>query len=533
MGRVLRSPFYIFFIAILPIVSRLSANINQLAPVEGLRTILLVLAVGGGLLLFVGLVTGQWHRAALVIALFLFGFLSYGHLYNVFANITKIESTDINYALTSAAFLIVLIGLVLFIWFRLKNPERLTFNLNIISSVMLLLPLYTFGSYLIENRSPAVPLNSSLEIPDSAFSTSFRPDIYYIVLDGYARADILSAVFQYDNSPFIDELTERGFFVASNSHTNYISTVPSLASSLNLQYLDKVAQDEGIDSRNLTPLSNMVQNNQVDLFLKKLNYETITISSGYENTEIRRVDHYLSSAFRGINEFETLTLQLTPIGRYFVRPGRLLEDGLQYAPQRDRVRFSFDSLANSVPEIASPKFVFAHIVSPHPPFVFGPNGEATQPDYPHTIGDGTDFPGTTAEYLEGYRNQITYVNKLLLESVDQILIQSQSKPIIVIQSDHGSGAFLQWTKLEDNGCLKERASNFVAVLTPDSKAQFYDSITPVNIFRILFNSYFETDFELLPDKTFFVVWNKAYDYSEITDRIESSDACLMGAIPAQ
>jgi hypothetical protein len=40
----------------------------------------------------------------------------------------------------------------------------------------------------------------------------------------------------------------------------------------------------------------------------------------------------------------------------------------------------------------------------------------------------------------------------------------------------------------------------------------YDSITPVNSFRILFNLYFGTHFELLKDESFFSTWEHPYQF---------------------
>jgi hypothetical protein len=533
MSGRFRPLLYVFFFALFPVLSLLSANINEMALVEGLRAAVLALTAAGGLLLAMGLFTGQWHRAGLIIALTLLFFLSFGHIYKFILDVTRLGNTDSTYLAAAVLWMVLGAGLAALAWFRLKRPEHFTQNLNIISLAMLLLPIFNLTSTLV-GGSAAAPLSAGPDFPNNAGqTTSFRPDIYYIILDGYARADVLSAVFQHDNGPFINALEDRGFFVAANSHSNYLNTTAALASSLNLQYLDELARQVGPESTNLLPLSNMVQNNRVQFFLDSLNYETITISSGYNNTESRRADHYLTSSFRGINNFEALLLQHTPVGRYIVRPGGLLRDGLQYAPHRDRILFAFDSLAHTVSRWESPKFVFAHIVAPHPPFVFGPEGEAIQPDYAYTLSDGSHFPGTAEEYIEGYRNQLIYINKLVLEAVDQILNQSQSTPIIIIQSDHGSGAFLNWSGPENNSCLKERASNFTAVLTPDSRAQFYDSMTPVNIFPILFNSYFDMSFELLPDKSFFVVPTRPFDFIEITGQIDTSDACLTGQFPGQ
>lgn len=525
MSGRFRWPVYVFFFALLPVLSLLSANIYQMAVIAGLRAVIFVSAVAGGLFLCLGLLTRQWYRSALVIALFMLFFISYGHIYKLIVWIMGADMTDRTYTIFTAISLTLLVSFLLLIWFRVKQPERLAQNLNIISLLMLGLPLYTLFSSVANSRISAVPPTTTLDL-SPAYATSNRPDIYYIVLDGYARADVLSGVFQLDNNPFLNELETWGFFVASGSHTNYISTLNSLASSLNIRYLDKVAQAERPDSKNLAPLRNMVENNEVQYIFDRLGYETITISSGFESSEARNADHYLAGTTSGINNFETLLLQQTPVGRYFVLPGRLLPNGLQYDPHRNRVRYAFDSLARTIPEMDSPKFVFAHIVTPHPPFIFGPNGEATQPVHPYTLSDASHYPGTTDEYIEGYHNQVIYINKLVLETVDQILTQSQSTPIIIIQSDHGSGAYLNWSSPDDNDCLTERAANLTAVLTPDSSPKFYDSITPVNIFRILLNHYFDIETELLPDKTFFLDPTKPYDIKEITSQVEASNACL-------
>ncbi len=69
------------------------------------------------------------------------------------------------------------------------------------------------------------------------------PDIYYIILDEYGREDKLRDEFGYDNTPFLRELTKRGFFVAKHSRSNYLQTDLSLTSSLNMRYLVSIEED--------------------------------------------------------------------------------------------------------------------------------------------------------------------------------------------------------------------------------------------------------------------------------------------------
>src|SRR5262249_55856944 len=81
----------------------------------------------------------------------------------------------------------------------------------------------------IDQRDRPAPRNSQSET---------TPDVYYIILDGYARADTLKRECQFDNSEFLEQLRSRGFYVADQSCSNYPMTFMSLASSLNMSYLD-------------------------------------------------------------------------------------------------------------------------------------------------------------------------------------------------------------------------------------------------------------------------------------------------------
>ena len=90
-----------------------------------------------------------------------------------------------------------------------------------------------------------------------------RPDIYYIILDAYGRHDALG---EFDNTDFLKELESRGFFVATNATSNYKYSIQSLASSLNLAYLD------GLEAR--APKTDrdgiaLVQNNALAATLKR------------------------------------------------------------------------------------------------------------------------------------------------------------------------------------------------------------------------------------------------------------------------
>jgi hypothetical protein len=141
---------------------------------------------------------------------------------------------------------------------------------------------------------------------------------------------------------------------------------------------------------------------------------------------------------------------------------------------RDRILFVLDKL-ESLPNIRSPKFVFAHIISPHGPFVFGPNGEPVQRNPIHA---------------NGYANQLQYINQRILALIDSILEQSPISPIIILQGDHGPLLISETGRM---GILN-------AYYFPDGRIDLlYESVSPVNTFRIILNEFFGEEFAILDD----------------------------------
>ncbi|HEU0110529.1 MAG TPA: hypothetical protein VFQ73_06605, partial [Flavisolibacter sp.] len=69
---------------------------------------------------------------------------------------------------------------------------------------------------------------------------------------------------------------------------------------------------------------------------------------------------------------------------------------------------------------------------------------------------------------------------------------TQGKAIIMLLSDHG----YRYASNAEN-----YYSNLAAIYRPDGVyGSYYDSISNVNQFRVLFNQYFHQNFEILPDR---------------------------------
>ena len=132
----------------------------------------------------------------------------------------------------------------------------------------------------------------------------------------------------------------------------------------------------------------------------------------------------------------------------------------------------------------------------------------------------TSFTGQPEEYIEGYRGQLIYLNTVLIETLSAILQQSDSPPMIILQADHGPGAYLDQNSNE-NSNLKERISILNGYYFPDQDSTgLYPTISPVNSFRIVFNQIFQTNFELLNDKSYFSTAGQPFKFILVPEDVK-------------
>jgi hypothetical protein len=356
------------------------------------------------------------------------------------------------------------------------------------------------------------------------FSTPpVRRDIYFIVLDGYARSDTLQEMFGFDNSEFVTYLEGLGFFVPASGVSNYPATHLSVASMLNMDYVQTFAPgiEEGFSRWLMNPF---IDHSRVRSFLESQGYETITISTNWSITDNPTAGVYFRPYPVILNDFEGFVLDSTPLGLFKPLLSRFASIP-SYESQRNIIRFNFTTLAD-LPRFPGPKFVFSHIISPHPPFVFDGNGDPVDVPYSFSFKDGTEYAGSREEYRQKYVEQVKYVNNNLQEVVAAILANSGVPPIIILQADHGSGMLVDLSSSK-NTCVRERFSPFVAYYLPGLTVQEIPSdISAVNLFRVIFNEYYGANLPILESRQYFYTNPVSfYDFEDVTDRLH--DSCVL------
>lgn len=491
-----RRPFYVLLLGAYPVLALWAANLVDVTARDVWRA-LAVSLVAVLLLLWLGRrLLGDWTRAAWLTTGLTLAFFTYGHVYAWFLTLT-----GVGHRYLLPVWLLLWGALLVGTLRRRLRLEGLTLFLNTVALVALLGPLFAIGRFALQ-AAAAPPTPAPAATPTDAPPSSL-PDIYYIILDGYGRADRLQAFYDYDNQPFLQSLTDQGFYIASDSRSNYPFTYLSLLSSLNYAHLTELSARLGVDSN--VRLYHWLEDSQARRFLVERGYQTVAISSGYTATEFTHFDHYYATYARALNPFET----------------RLLNNSLaviwgrhSYAAQRERILFAFQKLAQ-MPALPGPKFVFMHVLAPHPPFVFGPHGEARTPGGVYDTHDASLYVGTSAEYRQGYRDQLHYINQLVGSALTRLIADSPIPPVIVVQGDHGPGSMFDLYSAASS-CLAERYSILNAYYLPGHADRLYPGITPVNTFRLIFDAYLGADLPLLPDASYFAPYDRPYDLQAVT-----------------
>jgi hypothetical protein len=384
------------------------------------------------------------------------------------------------------------IAVLLFVSYKTiksKNSfDNLTKCFNYVLVILVLFSLLQAGIYYISTGSIWTGIDENIqEEKVLPILVDNSPDIYYIILDGYGRADKLKEVYGYDNGGFVEMLTDKGFYVATNGRSNYASTPFSIASSLNMKYVNFLSEELGNDSRDGRVIHQMVENNEVVNFLKARGYRFVHISSGLDpTTHNENADiEYNYNPFN-FNEFDRVLIETTWL--------KAVALSLFYEQESKRILYNFEEIGK-VPLVEEPTFLFAHFMSPHPPYLFDQQGNFV----PSKMGYRLE--GEVWLQKQAYINQLIFINKKTEELIDKILSQSEVPPIIIVQSDHGTKASADHPT---ESLLKERVANLNAYYLPNGgNEKLYNSITPVNSFRLIFDFYFNSTYGLLEDKSYF------------------------------
>lgn len=343
------------------------------------------------------------------------------------------------------------------------------------------------------------------EQPDSS-----KPDIYFLVFDAMASSQSVLNTTGKSISDLDTFLHNKGFYLASNARANYNWTIHSVSTTLNMDYLPPWIAPVMDDLKVYFWGSSSFKDNSLFRILQKENYKINSYQPiSFDNTQWPG-ESYFNNLKKYHYSFKTL-------------PGRIYKDifwnysrinvdfihqyQLDLIYERSLVKKKyFDTTVSLIKESCSktgqPKFTYGHFMLPHDPYVFDSTGKLKSPD--------KTIPRNSQEDLDGYYEQLRFATNTIRELVTYIQANNKKNTIIIVAGDHG----FKTKEARVNGYT---FNNYSAFYFPDKDYHsLYDSITPVNSFRLVLNKYFNATLPLLKDSSTLVV-------SEKTETIKKSE----------
>jgi len=397
----------------------------------------------------------------------------------------------VSYGISLLFIFVILINL------RRKKLSTLTSYTNILLAVLSLFEFYNLIFHPGHNNKINIPELQTLRY-------KVKPDIYFILLDGYSNPQSTHHFFGFQNNDLTDSLRLKGFYIAEKSKSNYKFTLQTIASSLNMDYLGNPLPE-------LLVIFKSIKDNILtkSLIGKGYKFENLSIFSfgnqpapflleSYSPSSFEYYDVFLSRSIAGtfIRNLHTVELNSNDIHEKTMQGFRTMDELIQEA------------------QTNSPQFVYLHSLISHGPFWMNASAQfdsnvvirnkafanADLARWHDDIPENNNLGDINIEQgiIKDYQNHLKISNTFTLNSVNLILARKPNS-IIIVMSDHGF-RFLMRHSLKDTKA--EQYSNFCAIYFPDQKYdKLYNSITPVNVFRAVLNNALGTSIPFLPDKS--------------------------------
>jgi hypothetical protein len=509
LGTRLRPfPFHPVLLAAYPVLFLFAQNLSEVALGETYQPILRAGAVAIGITLVAGLVLRDVRRGALVASAVVVVWFAYGYLEDLAQPLAPSRDVLLGGCLVS------LVAVALLAW-RLRPVwiVRLTTAANVVAVILVALTLVDVVPYQLSRGTiAATPRDQARPAPAPG-----ARDIWFLVFDRYGNDQAMQDAAGVA-SDLPDWLERQGFAVARAAHANYGRTTLSLAATLNMTLLDEVAARMGPDSNDPAPVNAMLQDHRVGRYLQERGYRYVHIGSWFAPTKTSAIADE-NPVLTARTDFGSL-LDETTLGPTV---NELLGDAdppSHHLLHRAGALFGFHEL-DRVSAEPGPKFVFAHILLPHEPYVFRENGEYSE------------LSEVDSKYSRpGHAAQLAYTNDRIRGLVGSLLaVAPERQPIILIEADEGpypdryardQNGF-DWSTATD----QELATKY-GVLTamylpgeaPAGAPEPYPDVSPVNTFPIVLDRYFGEHIPLLADRSYTSrSWSRPYDLTDITDRL--------------
>jgi hypothetical protein len=491
--------------AIYPILFLWSQNVGEVGPDEIGDVLGATFVAGMAAMVVAWLAFQDRARGALVVTPVILVVLLYGHVARLGVTVQAEQ-----------AGIVAILALALVAALKLPGRwvGRLDAGLRVVAVTLIAISLVTILPTEIEEATtPRTIIAAGKTLPSQ--TTAQKRDVYWLIFDRYGSDRSFMTGYHVQN-PLTPWLRDHGFDVLADSHANYVGTALSLSTTLNMTPLDKLTRGVPESSNSYQPVYRALQESLTVRQFQALGYRYLHLGSWWNPT---RTDAAADRNYNadGVSDFTSAVVEssLIPVLSEAFIPDEL--------PPTESVKhlkhntYALDKL-DALPRESGPKFVMAHILLPHPPYIFDRDG--TYLVSPEAAG---------ISQTEGWHRQLDYTNSRIQAFLSELLARPESQqPIIIIQADEGPwpDAYgrdkygFNWSTATENQLeMKFGIMNAWYVPGGTDGLGLSQRQTAINTFPTLFDRYFGLDYPRLPDRVFASSWGRPYRSIEITDRL--------------
>ena len=500
-----RFGFHHLIFALLPVLFLFLGNIHEIPFDDILFPLLISLLIVVISWLFLKKFIGE-RKSAVILSLIILLVMIFAFVRSelIYHEIVEIRFLTKNIILIPIFSIIAIFGVF---YIKRKNfSSNITSILNVVSITVISMIILNFGIFYMENDLSFQESQKLLDVSIFEANDSIqKPDVYLLLLDAYSGDITLKNDFEFDNSEFYEQLTERGFLVQKDSLSNYPNTALSMPSIMNMNYLDFLSKLQGEESKDLRLAQQLWKENKVMQVFHANEYQIYSFHGRSGSSSDMVSENFCKYEFDLNPE-----LMGALVGHYV--PISLVRITFLETQHYDTITCALDTMINFEKKTDDPIYVHMHIRFPHPPLVFDSDG--------NKIDEPISTNRFDSELKDAYLQQLIFANKKTIEIVDSIK-QKNSDAIIIVMSDHGGRFGVNWYDPSEIDYFRA-LSNLNAVYFP-GKDHFSMDISPVNLFRIIFNLYFESDYDILEEKQIWYVPEKPFNHTDITEIIMLSN----------
>lgn len=495
MHFIKRYPLYLFLLPVFFVLHGFVENLGFIDVKEAALLLLSYLFLTMSIAGFSYIFFRNWNRAALITTFWMSFFFFFGALHEFLKANSPIKLFSRYSFLLGMALTILFF---LFIYFRksTKPFQRFSIYLNLLFIIYIITDIGT-GIYKSVDKSVNrfAVYGFAQENAYKACDTCKKPNIYFLLYDEYGGSRSLHEQYGYVND--LDSfLINEKFSVQWNSRSNYNFTAFSMSSALNMSYIEGIKNTKAVTAEDYSNCTLLIRDNQVIKFLDAQGYEIHNYSVFDLAGNPAMVEQSFLPLKTKLISDRTLFAHLNKdIGWLLITkfPFKLFGQNHYRKHKKNNEDFQALTIKASTEKHEKPVFVYAHFYLPHPPYFYDKNGNLKSEEV--IYNEYKSNP--PASYLE----YVTYTNTKVREVITA-LKKNDPTAVIMILSDHGY-------REKESKKYSHFFRNMNAIYYPDQQYDgFYDSISSVNQFRVVFNKMFRANFPLLKDSTVLLVDTK-------------------------